>query len=116
MTTLLQRLAHLEQIVRKITHLHCDQIEPPLRNPDALCVASDEVLLCADNEKRAIFQVALEKDGVAIRGKSLIFVEFPADVAAIESLAVCGREISLVRALSDARSDWLVGKMIGSRS
>ena len=95
-TTLLQHLAHLEQIVRKITHLDCDQIEPPLRNPDALCVTSDEVSVCADNEKRAIFQVALEKDGVAIRGKSLIFVEFPADVAAIELLAVCGRLVYFV--------------------
>ena len=86
MTTLLQRLAHLEQIVRKITHLHCDQIEPPLRNPDALCVASDEVLVCTDNEKRAIFLVNLEKDVVTIRGKSLKLVDYPADVAAIESL------------------------------
>ena len=92
MTTLRQRLAqHLEQIVRKITH-HPDrvQIEPPLNNLAALCLTSDEVLVCADDEKRAIFEVTLEKDGVTIRGKSLKLVDYPADVAAIESLAVCG--------------------------
>ena len=38
----------------------------------------------------------MEKDGVTIRGKSLKLVDYPADVAAIdvaaiESLAVCGR-------------------------
>ena len=90
MTTLRQRLAqHLEQIVRKITHPDRVQIEPPLRNPAALCVGSDEVLVCGDDEKTAIFQVTLEKDGVTIRGKSLKLVDYPAEVAAIESLAVC---------------------------
>ena len=34
-----------------------------------------------------IFQVTLEKDGVTIRGNSLKLVDYPADVAAIESLA-----------------------------
>ena len=68
-----QRLAqHLEQIVRKITHPDRVQIEPPLRNPAALCVASDEVLVCADDEKRAIFHVTLEKDGVILFAKSLL--------------------------------------------
>ena len=33
----------------------------------------------------------MEKDGVTIRGKSIKLVDYPADVAAIESLAVCGR-------------------------
>ena len=63
--TLRQRLAqHLEQIAGKITHLDRVQIVPPLRNPSAICVASDEVLLCADDDQRAIFQVTFEKDGV----------------------------------------------------
>ena len=45
-TTLCQRL---EQIVRKISHPDSVQIEPPLGNLAALCVPSDEVLVCADD-------------------------------------------------------------------
>ena len=87
--TLRQRLArHLEKIVRKIIHPDRVQIEPALSNPAAICVDSDEVLVCADDEKRAI---TLEKDGVTIRGKSHKSVDYPAEEAAIESLAVCGR-------------------------
>lgn len=98
MTTLRQRLAqHLGHIARKITHPDRVQIEPPLRNPAALYVASDDVLVCADDERRAIFQVTLEKDGVTIRGKSLKLVDYP-DVAAIESLAVCGQLVYFVSA------------------
>lgn len=98
MTALRQRLAqHLGHIARKITHPDRVQIEPPLRNPAALCVASDDVLVCADDERRAIFQVTLEKDGVTIRGKSLKLVDYP-DVAAIESLAVCGQLVYFVSA------------------
>ena len=40
----------------------------------------------------------MEKDGVTIRGKSLKLVDYPADVAAIESLAVCGRLVDFVSA------------------
>ena len=97
--TLRQRLAqHLEQIAGKITHLDHVQIVPPLRNPSAICVASDEVLLCADDDQRAIFQVTLEKGGVTIRGKSLKLVDYQADVSLIESLAVCGRVAYFVAA------------------
>ena len=63
-------------------------------NPAALCVSSDEVYV--DDEQRAIFQVTLEKDGVAIRRKSLKLVDYPADVAAIESLAVGGQLVYFV--------------------
>ena len=74
--TLRQRLVqHLEQIAGKITHLDRVQIVPPFRNPSAICVASDELLLCAGDDQRAIFQVNFEKDGVTIRGKSLKLVD-----------------------------------------
>ena len=69
----------------------------PFTQPRRL-FASDEVLVCADDEQRAIIQVPSEKDGVPIRGKSFILVEYPADIAAIESLAVCGRLIYFVSA------------------
>ena len=60
-----ERLAqHLQQITRRITHLDRVHIEPPLSSPAALCVASKEVLVCADDEQRAIIQVTLEKNGV----------------------------------------------------
>ena len=97
-TTLPQRFAqHLEQIVRMISHPDRVQIKPPLRNLAALCVASYEVLVCADNEKRAIFQVTLAKDELPF-AESLKLVDYPADVAAIESLVVCGRLVYFVSA------------------
>ena len=40
----------------------------------------------------------MEKDGVTIRGKSLKLVDYTATVAAIESLAVCGRLVYFVSA------------------
>lgn len=80
--------------VWRIIHLDRVHIEPLLPNPAALCVSSDVVYV--DDEQRAIFQVTLEKDGVAIRRKSLKLVDYPADVAAIESLAVGGRLVYFV--------------------
>ena len=49
--------------VWRIIHLDRVHIEPLLPNPAALCVSSDVVYV--DDEQRAIFQVTLEKDGVA---------------------------------------------------
>ena len=60
-----ERLAqHLPQIARRLTHLDRVHIEPPLSSPAALCVASEEALVCEDDEQRAIIQVTLEKNGV----------------------------------------------------
>ena len=81
-----------------ITHPDRVHIEHPLPNPATFCVASDEVLVCADDEQRAIIQVTSEKDGVPTRGKSFKLVHYPTDIAAIESLAVCGRLIYFVSA------------------
>ena len=81
-----------------ITHLDRVHIEHPLPNPAAFCVASDEVLVCADDEQRVIIQVTSEKDGVPTRGKSFKLVHYPTDIAAIESLAVCSRLIYFVSA------------------
>ena len=60
--------------VWRIIHLDRVHIEPLLPNPAALCVSSDVVYV--DDEQRAIFQVTLEKDGVAIRRKSLKLVDY----------------------------------------
>ena len=68
-----------------------------LRNPATLCVASDDVLVCPDDERRSIFQDTLGKDGVTIRRKSLKLVDYP-DVATIESLAVCGQLVYFISA------------------
>ena len=59
-----------------ITHPDRVHIEHPLPNPAAFCVASDEVLVCADDEQRAIIQVTSEKDGVPTRGKSHLGLGF----------------------------------------
>ena len=48
----------------------------------------------------------MEKEGVTIRGESLKLVDYPADVAAGESLAVCGR---LVYQFVSAKGPRIIG-------
>ena len=43
--------------VAKSTHLDRVHTEPPLPDPATLCVADDEVLVCADDEQTAIFKL-----------------------------------------------------------
>ena len=40
-----------------------------LSKPAALCVASDDLLLCTDDGHRVVYQIQLERNGVTINGK-----------------------------------------------
>ena len=60
-----------------------------LSKPSALCMASDDVLLVADDGLRVIHQVSLERDGVIIRGKSMrTLSSCPAHIESVESMTI----------------------------
>ena len=50
---------HLHQIADKIQRLDRVQVRPPLLKPSAICAAGEDVLLCSDDERRAIVQITL---------------------------------------------------------
>ena len=54
----------------------------------ALCTASDDILLRADDGHRAIYKVQLEIDGVTIKGKSRKLVKYPEGAYCLESMTV----------------------------
>ena len=51
-------------------------------------MVSDDILLCADDGHRAIYQIQLERDGVTIKGKSRKLVRYPEGVYRLESMTV----------------------------
>ena len=60
-----------------------------LSKPSALCMASDDVLLVADDGLRVIHQDSLERDGVTIRGKSMrTLSNYPTDIESVESMTI----------------------------
>ena len=52
----------------------------------ALCTASDDILLRADDGHRAIYKVQLEIVGVTIKGKSRKLVKYPEGAYCLESM------------------------------
>ena len=59
---------HLLQLEARVTK-NMLQIDVPLSMPAAVCVASDDLLLCADDGHRVVYQIQLERNGVTINGK-----------------------------------------------
>ena len=80
--TLKDRLKeHLRQITDKIQPLDQVQVRPPLLKPSAICAAGEDVLLCSDDERRAIVQITLTYDGVTIYmyGTATELARYPPD-------------------------------------
>ena len=40
-----------------------------LSKPAAVCVGSDDLLLCTDDGHRVVYQIQLERNGVTVNGK-----------------------------------------------
>ena len=64
------------------------QIDVLLSKPAVLCMVSDDILLCADDGHRAIYQIQLERDGVTIKGKSRKLVRYSEGAYSLESMTV----------------------------
>ncbi|XP_068701314.1 uncharacterized protein [Montipora foliosa] len=64
------------------------QTDVPLSMPAAVCVASDDLLLCADDGHRVVYQIQLERNGVTINGKLRKLIGYPEGIHRLESLTL----------------------------
>ena len=62
------------------------QTNVPLSKPEAVCVASDDLLLCADDGHRVVYQIQLERN-VTINGKLRKLIAYPEGIHHLESIA-----------------------------
>ena len=85
--TLRKRLSqHLMQLEARVTK-NMLQTNVPLSKPAAICVASDGLLLCADDGHRVVYQIQLEQNGVTIKGKLRKLIAYPKGIHHLESIA-----------------------------
>ena len=71
--TLRKRLSqHLMQLEARVTK-NMLLTNVPLSKPAAVCVASDDLLLCTDEGHRVVYQIQLERNGVTINGRAYGF-------------------------------------------
>jgi len=49
-------------------------------------VASDDLLLCTDDGHRVVYQIQLERNGVAINGKLRKLIAYPEGIHHLESI------------------------------
>ena len=63
------------------------QTNVPLSKPAAVCVASDDLLLCAYDGHRVVYQIQLERNGVTINGKLRKLIAYPEGIHHLESIA-----------------------------
>ena len=85
--TLRKRLSqHLMQLEARVTK-NMLQTNVPLSKPAAVCVASDDLLLCAYDGHRVVYQIQLERNGVTINGKLRKLIAYPEGIHHLESIA-----------------------------
>ncbi|PFX22542.1 Fibrillin-1 [Stylophora pistillata] len=63
---------HLKDVADKIERLYQVQLTHALEKPSAICAASGDLLLCADDGRKTITQVALDYEGVTVLGKTTL--------------------------------------------
>ena len=92
--TLRKRLSqHLLKLEARVTK-NMLQTNVPLSKPAAVCVASDDLLLCADDGHRVVYQIQLERNGVTINGKLRKLIGYPEGVHHLMSIAMSDSLIS----------------------
>ena len=79
---------HLQSIAAEIGNSNCVQVNPPLQKPYSICSASQDLLLCADDTQRGIFQVSLNYNGVGIAGTGPLIVNYPTGITSVPSVEV----------------------------
>ena len=91
---------HLMQLEASVTK-NMLQTNVPLSKPAAVCVASDDLLLCADDGHRVVYQIQLERNWITINGKLRKLIAYPEGIHHLESIAKSG---SLVVYFTAAKS------------
>ena len=62
---------HLQTLAAEIGNSKFVQVNPSLEKPTSICAASEDILLCADDTQRGVFQVQLHYNGVEISGTGM---------------------------------------------
>ena len=83
---------YLQRISAEIGNSKCVQVNPPLEKPSSICAASEDILLCADDTQRSIFQLSLNYNGVGIAGTGTKLVNYPTGVTSVLSMEVLERK------------------------
>ena len=58
-----------------------------LSKPVAVCVASDDLLLCDDDGHQVVYQIQLERNGVTINGNLRKQIAYPVGIYHLASIA-----------------------------
>ena len=97
MPILRKRLAtHLQTLAAQVKNPEIVQFNTPLVNwPTSICVASTDILLCADDEHQRIIQLKIRYNGVVVIGTSMREINYPDGFSSIESLCVWRRSAYL---------------------
>ena len=86
--TLPKRLSqHLMQLEARVTK-NMLQTNVPLSKHAAVCVASDDFLLCADDCHRVVYQNQLERNYVTINGKLRKLIAYPEGIHHLKSIQI----------------------------
>ena len=59
------------------------QVQPPSEKPTSICGAIEDILLCADDTQRGVFQVRLHYNGVGISGTGMKLVNYPTGISSV---------------------------------
>ena len=90
-----RRATHLQALGAQVKNPEIFQLNTPLVKPTSICVASTDILLCADDEHQRIIQLELSYNGVAVVGTSMREMNYRDGVSSIESLCVWRRSTYL---------------------
>ena len=85
---------HLMQLEARVTN-NMLQTNVPLSKPAAVCVASDDLLLCADDGHRVVYQIQLERNWITINGKLRKLIAYPEGIHHLESIAKSDSSVAL---------------------
>jgi len=89
-----KRLAvHLQTLAAEIGNSKFVQVHPPLEKPTSICAASEDILLCADDTQRGVFQVRLHYNGVGISGTEMKLVNYLTGISSVLSMEVFKRKV-----------------------
>ena len=84
---------HLQTLAAEIGNSKFVQVNPPLEKPTSICAVSEDILLCADDTQRGVFQVQLHYNGVGISGTGMKLVNYPTGISSVLSMEVLERKV-----------------------
>ena len=76
-------MTHLQALAAQVKNPEIVQLNTPLVKSASICVASTDILLCADDEHQRIIQLELSYNGVAVIGTRMREIDYPVGVSSV---------------------------------